>query len=105
MPHLPAWPIWKVSPFIRLIVPLITGITCQWYLPLTAFSLWLLIAFCAIALRLFSAFSLSRQYRAQWHNGLWLHAILFAIGGLLLYYSDVRNQSLNITRHYDEGKG
>jgi competence protein ComEC len=104
MPHLPAWPIWKESPFIRIIIPLIAGITCQWYSPLTAFSLWLLFAFSAIALRLFLAFPLSRQYRAQWYNGLWLHAMLFAIGGLLLYYNDIRNQKLNITRLYAVGK-
>jgi competence protein ComEC len=104
MPHLPAWPIWKESPFIRLIVPLFSGITCQWYSSLSVFSLWLLFAFSAIALWLFSALPLSRQFRAQWHNGLWLHAMLFAIGGLLLYYNDIRNQNLNITRQYVVGK-
>jgi competence protein ComEC len=104
MPHLPAWPIWKVSPFIRLIIPLVVGITCQWYWPLTASSLWLLFAFSAFALWLFSALPLSRQYHAQWHNGLWLHAMLFAIGGLVLCYNDVRNQNLNITRQYVVGK-
>jgi competence protein ComEC len=104
MPHLPAWPIWKESPFIRLIVPLAAGITCQWYWPLTASSLWLLFAFSALALRLFSALPLSRQYHAQWHNGLWLHAMLFGIGGLLLFYTDIKNQHLNITRQYVAGK-
>jgi competence protein ComEC len=104
MPHLPSWPIWKESPFIRLIVPLIAGITCQWYLSLSAFSLWLLFAFSALALWLFVALPLSRQFRAQWHNGLWLHAMLFAIGGLLLYYNDIRNQNLNITRQNVVGK-
>lgn len=104
MPHLPAWPIWKVSPFIRLIIPLVAGITCQWYWPLTASSLWLLFAFSAFALWLFSALPLSRQYHAQWHNGLWLHAMLFAIGGLVLCYNDIRNQNLNITRQNVVGK-
>lgn len=104
MPHLPARPIWKESPFIRLISPLAAGITCQWYWPLTASSLWLLFAFSAFALWLFSALPLARQYRAQWNNGLWLHAMLFALGGLLLFYNDVRNQHLNITRQYVVGK-
>lgn len=104
MPHLPAWPIWKVSPFIRLIIPLVAGITCQWYWPLTASSLWLLCAFSAFALWLFSALPLSRQYHAQWHNGLWLHTTLFAIGGLVLFYNDIRNQNLNITRQNVVGK-
>ncbi|HUP12270.1 MAG TPA: ComEC/Rec2 family competence protein, partial [Niastella sp.] len=76
---------------------------CQWYWPLTASSLWLLFAFSAFALWLFSAQPLSRQYRAQWHAGLWLHVLLLTIGGLLLYYNDVRNQSLNITRQYVAG--
>lgn len=104
MSHLPAWPIWKESPFIRLVIPLVTGITCQWYLSFSLLFLWLLFACSAAALWLFSLLPLLRQYRAQWLNGTWLHALLFATGGLLLYYNDIRLQETSITRKYSTGK-
>lgn len=104
MPHLPAWPIWKESPFIRLVIPLLAGITCQWYWPFSTLLLWLFFAFSAVALWLFSAQPLSRQYRAQWYNGVWLNAMLFATGSLLLYYKDIRHQKTNITSQYAVGK-
>ncbi|THU37186.1 ComEC/Rec2 family competence protein [Niastella caeni] len=103
MSLLPAWPIWKEAPFIRLIIPLIAGISCQWYWPFSIFVLWLLFAFSALALWLFSTQPLSRQYRVQWVNGAWLHALLFATGSLLFYYKDIRHQQTSITRQYTAG--
>jgi competence protein ComEC len=104
MPHLPAWPIWKESPFFRLVIPLLAGITCQWYWPFNLLFLWLLFAFSILALWLFAALPLSGQYHARWYNGAWLHALLFATGGLLLFYQDIRYQKLNITNVYTAGK-
>jgi competence protein ComEC len=104
MSHLPAWPIWKESPFIRLVIPLVAGITCQWYLPFSVLLLWLSFAASAAALWLFSLLPLLRQYRAQWFTGVCLHAILFATGGLLLYYNDIRLQETSISRKYSAGK-
>lgn len=103
MPHLPAWPIWKEAPFIRLIIPFVAGIICQWYSPLPAFSAWLLLAVSGLALWLFSFVRLSHQYHARWWNGICLHAILFSTGFLLLYYKDVRHQKNCITTQYHAG--
>jgi competence protein ComEC len=103
MSLLPAWPIWKESPFIRLVIPLIAGIACQWYWPVSVLFLWLLLAFSAMALWVFSMQPLSRQYRAQWYNGTWLHAMLFTTGSLLFYYKDIRHQNTSITSQYTAG--
>jgi competence protein ComEC len=103
MSLLPAWPIWKESPFIRLVIPLVAGIACQWYWPLSVLFVWLLWAFSALALWLFSIQPLSRQYRAQWYNGMWLHAMLFTTGSLLFYYKDIRHQKTSITSRYTAG--
>lgn len=100
---LPAWPIWKESPFIRLVIPLVAGIACQWYWPFSALIMWLLLALSAMALWLFSAQPLSRQYRAQWYNGMCLHAMLFATGSLLFYYKDIRHSKTSITNQYTAG--
>jgi competence protein ComEC len=103
MSLLPAWPIWKESPFIRLVIPLIAGIAYQWYWPVSVLFLWLLLAFSAMALWVFSMQPLSRQYRAQWYNGTWLHAMLFTTGSLLIYYKDIRHQNTSITSQYTAG--
>ena len=104
MSHLPAWPIWKESPFIRLIIPLIAGIAYQWYWPSPIYFMWLLLALSTIALSLLQAQPLSRQYRTQWLNGVCLHATLFATGGLVLFYGDIQHQKTSITRQNTAGK-
>jgi len=103
MPHLPAWPVWKEAPFIRLIIPFIAGIICEWYYPLPVPAAWSLLAISSLALWLFSFIPLSYQYRTQWWNGLWLHSILFITGYLLIYYKDVRHHNNCITRQYIAG--
>jgi competence protein ComEC len=104
MSHLPAWPIWKESPFIRLIIPLTAGIVYQWYWPSPIHFMWLLFAFSTVALWLLYAQPLSRQYRAQRLNGACIHATLFAAGGLVLFYGDIQHQKTSITRQNTAGK-
>jgi competence protein ComEC len=103
MSYLPAWPIWKEAPFIRLVVPLMIGIACQWYWPFSLLFVWSLFALSVVTLSLFAVLPLSHQYHAQWYNGACLHAMLFATGGLLIYYKDIRHQETSITRQYTAG--
>jgi competence protein ComEC len=104
MSHLPAWPIWKESPFIRLIIPLIAGIAYQWYWPSPIHFVWLLFAFSTVVRWLLYAQRLSHQYRSQWLNGACLYATLFATGGLVLFYGDIQHQKTSITRQNTAGK-
>lgn len=104
MSHLPAWPIWKESPFIRLIIPLIAGIAYQWYWPSPIYFIWLIFALSTVARWLIYAQSLSRKYRSQWLNGVCLYATLFATGGLVLFYGDIQHQKTSITRQNTAGK-
>src|SRR3954467_1247778 len=103
MSYLSAWPIWKGSPFIRLVVPLVIGIACQWYWSFPLVFIWSLLALSVVTLSLFAVLPLSHQYHAQWYNGACLHAMLFATGGLLIYYKDIRHQETSITRQYTAG--
>jgi competence protein ComEC len=104
MPHSPAWPVWKEAPFVRLIVPFITGIICEWYWPLPVLWAWSLLAISCLALWLFSFIPLAYQYHIQWWNGIWLHSILFITGFLLIHYKDIRHDNNCITRQYIAGK-
>ncbi|OQP46994.1 hypothetical protein A4H97_05615 [Niastella yeongjuensis] len=104
MSHLPARPIWKESPFVRLIIPLIAGIAYQWYWPFPIHFIWLSFTFSIVVLWVLYAQPLSRQYRAQWIYGVCIHAMLFATGGLVLFYGDIQHQKTSITRQKTAGK-
>lgn len=104
MSHLPAWPIWKESPFIRLIVPLIAGIMYQWYLPSPIHFMWLLFALSAVVRWLLHTRPLARQYHGRWVTGVCLHATLFSTGGLVLFYGDIQHLKTSITRQHTAGK-
>ena len=103
MLYSPILPIWKEAPFIRLLIPFIAGILCQWYYPLPIVGIWLLFIASILAGRLFSFTRLSHQYHAQWLHGAFLHIMLFTTGFLLFYYKDVRHQLTCITTQYASG--
>ncbi|MEP7107986.1 MAG: ComEC/Rec2 family competence protein [Ferruginibacter sp.] len=84
-------PIWKKAPFIRLLVPLITGIIIQWYLQ-CAFPLVLISSLCfAIAHLLFFLFPLAMRFRLQSMQGLLLNGLLVGLGLLVTWQKDMRN--------------
>ncbi|MBO9199234.1 ComEC family competence protein [Niastella sp. MAH-29] len=66
--------------------------------------MWLFFALPIVARWFFYTQPLSRQYRAQWLNGIFLHATLFATGGLVLFYGDIQHQKTSITRQNTAGK-
>jgi competence protein ComEC len=94
--------IWKRAPFIRLIVPLMTGIITQWHLQ---FQVFCLIIFFISAFVLL-AFTLFRQnfsgFRFSLINGTAISALLFFFGTLLVWQQDVRHQSAWIGHHYKD---
>jgi competence protein ComEC len=94
--------IWKRAPFIRLIVPLTTGIIMQWHLQ---FPVFYLIVFFISALVL-SGFTLLKQnfpgFRFILINSTAISLLLFFFGALLVWRQDVRHQSNWIGHHYQD---
>jgi ComEC/Rec2-related protein len=96
MQYHPVVPIWKRSPFLRLLPPFIAGLLVQFYYPLPQFTGWLLLFSSAMAMVFFSLISLAHQFRLAWLNGAFLHFLLFATGVLLLNDNDIRRQTTGI---------
>ena len=84
-------PVWKVAPFIRLLLPLTAGIILHWYLQIplplviTATAI-----FCAIWL-LFYFFPLASKYKLHAIRGLLINLILLSVGCLLTWQKDIRH--------------
>lgn len=79
-------------PFIRLLAALIAGIMLQWYLqPPAAIAITALLAAVTIAAAGYNI-PLAQRFRWNWLFGLLILLCISAIGALLTYTSDIRNQ-------------
>lgn len=78
--------------FLRLLLPLVIGILCQWYLN-CAMSVSLTAAIVSLAL-LFGFQLLSAKEKFRWYNltGVLIHILLWAVGCLLILFADERKQ-------------
>ncbi len=86
-------PFWKAMPFIRLLLPFITGILLQWYMQ---FSLPLIIiaAVCfTIALLLFSFLPLSVRFKLRPLQGVIIYLLIACFGLLVTWRKDIRNNN------------
>ncbi|HEX7845007.1 MAG TPA: ComEC/Rec2 family competence protein, partial [Chitinophagaceae bacterium] len=84
---------WRKTPFLRLLLFLIPGILLQWYLQLSV-AIWLATA--GSALIIFSGFyflSLFQRFKFLFITGLAVAMLFVALGALLVWKQDVRNNS------------
>ena len=88
-----AWiPIWKRSPFIRLLAPLIIGILLQWYI---SFDLELItiggICFTIVFIS-FQLLPLSFRFTLHTFRGILINFMLIVLGALITYQKDITHQ-------------
>ena len=84
-------PLWKKAPFIRILLPIILGITAQFYFTLTLIYILFFSGFSIVFFLLFSVIPLAYRYTYQWLQGLIIFIIIFFAGMLLVYQKDIRN--------------
>ena len=83
---------WKRAPFLRIVTPLLAGITWQLYIPLAPALLWQLTGTAAGGLLLFHFLPVHWRFALAWIPGLLLSLLLGCCGSLLLYNADIRHQ-------------
>src|SRR5215210_1986719 len=90
MPSTKAY-LWHYAPFLRLLIPLMTGIIFQWYLPLPLS--FILIAGCLFTIIIILYFFLSdkRKYQFNAINGFAMNLLLLLIGAFLIWAKDIRH--------------
>lgn len=97
--------VWHKAPFLRIGIAVALGIVVQWNtgLPLlfllSAFSIGLLF------LLFYSFTAINQRFRLSVAAGLLLNLSLVALGGLLVWAADVRNNRAWIGRGYKAGSG
>src|SRR5207247_3189138 len=85
--------IWKKSPFLRLLIPLMTGILIQWQFQFPVRLAWHFFSgsiLLLIAGFLFPAFT---KFRLNLLDGVAVIFIFLSLGSLLACYKDTRQQS------------
>ncbi|MBC7948566.1 MAG: ComEC family competence protein [Chitinophagaceae bacterium] len=93
---------WKRTPFMRAIIPLITGIVIQRYFELPLLFFWSLSASSLILLVVFSLLSVPFRFRLRWLAGCLINMLLFATGSLLTGLHDVRGDQRWFGHNYQE---
>ncbi|RPH32101.1 MAG: ComEC family competence protein [Bacteroidales bacterium] len=73
----------KEVPFFRLIIPIIAGIICQYWLSILPFSWWNYIVILFFLGATLVCFLLSSRWRFRWLFGLVLNILLFFFGAIL----------------------
>lgn len=91
-----AVPIWKKAPFIRLIIPLMSGIILQWYVPSPLRRLMMIAGVLVAAWLIVMLVKRFRRRRRQElfdvvFDGLLLNGFIALIGAVLCYHHDARN--------------
>jgi len=93
----------KKFPFVRLLLPLIAGITFEWYVQVEL--LYILLA-AVIAIFLFIIYILlpiSKKFSLRWLQGILLTALLASLGGCITYTKNITHQKDWIGDHYHAG--
>jgi competence protein ComEC len=82
---------WKRYPFARLLLPFIIGIVLEWYVKIPFQSLLpTFLVSAALSLVIFFL-RINSLYRWRWLPGLCMHVALVALGAIITYQQDIRN--------------
>jgi competence protein ComEC len=90
------------APFLRLIIPLATGILLQWYGRLCAETGWILLSVSASLLLLLNLRLSFFCFRYHWLNGVLLFLLLAGTGLLLSFYNNVSHRANWMNRFYND---
>ena len=86
-------PLWKKAPFVRILLPFLTGIVIQYYFEVPYSLIISLTGFSAILYFIFSIIPLAYRYSFQWLQGVLISSIIFFTGMLSVWQKDIRNYS------------
>jgi competence protein ComEC len=93
---------WKKMPFVRLVIPFTIGIVAQWYIGLPVGTLIKFFIAASLITLAISFLSLQLLYKLRWVQGFLLHVAMFALGALITYAQDIRNDSDWIGHVYND---
>ncbi|HUS00291.1 MAG TPA: hypothetical protein VMY77_01105, partial [Chitinophagaceae bacterium] len=98
----PGIPFWKKAPFLRLLVPVITGILLQWYMQFDWREILLAAVCFVIAFTAFQLLPLALRFKFQMLQGFLLNLILVALGIFITYQKDIRHNEAWFGKMYHD---
>jgi competence protein ComEC len=91
VPHLKQLFVWKQSPFIRLLVPVIAGILLEWYLKIPLIVIIAEAVCFTAALFLFKFLPIGVRFKWQPLQGVCLNLLLASFGLFITWQKDIRH--------------
>ncbi len=95
-------PLWKSSPFVRLILPLIVGIIFQWYMQIPFYVNVVCIIVVVVFIVGFNFLPIDKRYQYQWVQGVFINVIIFCMGIFLCRQKDIRNNENWFGKYYND---
>ena len=96
-------PIWKRAPFLRLLLPLILGISLQFYFQFEFLQIIFAEFSFVVAVILFQFLPFSLRFKLQALLGHLINLVIIVLGLLLTYHNDIRHQQNWFGNFYNEG--
>ena len=84
-------PLWKKAPFIRILLPFLTGILVQYYFETPNVLILSFVGITSSLYFIFSVIPLAYRYSFQWVQGVLISFIVFFAGMMAVWQKDVRN--------------
>lgn len=95
--------IWKKAPYIRLVVPVITGILLQFYLQMEMTAIINISMMALIFLIAFIFLPESFRYRYRYLSGIFIFVLVVCLGASITWQKDVRHHSNWYGKYIDSG--
>lgn len=98
-------PIWKKSPFLRLLLPLMAGIILQWYGQLPVLSCWYVFGLSFIGFVTFFFIPYFKRYKLIFLSGIFATTLFLSLGALLIWHRDIRHDENWFGNNYHANVG
>jgi competence protein ComEC len=95
-------PLWKSSPFVRLLLPIVLGIILQWYIKIPLLINTIILSILLLSLFLFNFLSIEKRFKYQWIQGLFINGIVVCLGIFLCWQKDIRNNKNWFGKYYND---
>ena len=96
-------PVWKKAPFIRFLVPLVTGIILQWHFQWTLKILLCVFSFSLVAVTVSFLFTNYRRYKLAVLTGGAIAITFLSLGSLLEWSKDIHHDAMSYVNRYKNG--
>jgi competence protein ComEC len=94
--------LWKIAPFLRLLIPLIVGIICQQFFNFSFLPIICLATIISFTYLLFTALPLRIKFKYLWLRGIFISLIIFSLSLLITWQKNIQNNNEWFGKYYSD---